>query len=500
MWSPVRVEMREVPSEQGICGLSRHTNPKRKGTSQVRLLHAPARTTATFDDRNLVSCTGLAALSRLTDDLGLHDLVTDRLRVTGDEGANPAAKIGSLLAGMVAGADSIEDMNLLRHGGMPVAFTGIRAPSTLGSFLRAFTHGNVRQLTAVHRELLARATGHTDLLSGADQLVIIDVDSLQRRVFGYKKQGAAFGHAKIASKDLMVRGLNGLVATVSTPIAAPVAVAARLHGGSAASSRGAHVLLAEAVNTVRAATTPALVVARGDSAYYTGEFITTARRHDVEFSVTVKMDVKVKRAIAGIDETAWTAIKYPNAIYEQETREWISDAEVAETTYTAFESKKRHRVTARLIVRRVRRLQPADGKEELLPAYRYHAIFTNVTFPLVEAEAFHRRHAVVEQFFADLIDGPLAHLPSGKFNANAAWLQLACTAHLLGRTLGVMASPRHALARPATLRRELNNVPARLAQSGRGNLTWHLPVGCRRESPWHNIFHNAGPPAAARAA
>jgi hypothetical protein len=178
------------------------------------LLHAPTRTTATFDDPNLVSCSGLAALARLTDQLGVDDLVTDRVHVGGENGANPAAKIGSLLAGMVAGADSIDDMNLLRHGGTSLAFTGIRAPSTLGSFLRAFSHGNVRQLASVHRELLARAAAHTGLLPGAGQLAIIDLDSLQRRVFGYKKQGAAFGHAKIASKDLMVRGLNGLVATV----------------------------------------------------------------------------------------------------------------------------------------------------------------------------------------------------------------------------------------------------------------------------------------------
>src|SRR5258707_324766 len=123
--------MKEVPSEQGRCGLSRHTNPIQKGTSQVRLLHAPARTTATFDDPNLVSCAGLAALARLTSQLGVDDLITDRLHVTGDNRANPAAKIGSLLAGMTAGADSIDDMNVLRHGGMPVAFTGIRAPSTL---------------------------------------------------------------------------------------------------------------------------------------------------------------------------------------------------------------------------------------------------------------------------------------------------------------------------------------------------------------------------------
>ncbi len=492
--------MKEVPSKQGRSELSTLDRSQLEGTSQVRLLHAPNRTAATFDDPNLVSCAGLAALARLTDRLGVDDLVTDCLHVSGDHGANPAAKIGTLLAGMVAGADSIDDMNLLRHGGMGLAFNGIRAPSTLGEFLRAFNHGNVRQLARVHRELLHRAGGHTDLLPGADQLATIDIDSLQRRVYGYKKQCAAFGHAKIASKDLMVRGLNGLVATVSTPVAAPIAVAARLRGGSAASSRGAHTLLAEAVNTVRATTEAGHIIARGDSAYYTGEFVATARRHGIEFSVTVKMDVKVKRAIAGIDEKSWTAIRYPNAIFEEETGEWISDAEVAETTYTAFESKKRHRTTARLIVRRVRRLQSADGQQELLPAYRYHAIFTNFTFGLVEAEAFHRRHAVVEQFFADLIDGPLAHLPSGKFNANAAWLQLACTAHLLGRTLGVMASSRHAVARQATIRRELINVPARLARSGRGNLAWHLPVGWRWEMAWHNIFHTAGPPAAARAA
>ena len=136
---------------------------------------------------------------------------------------------------------------------------------------------------------------------------------------------------------------------------------------------------------------------------------------------------------------AWTAIKYPNAIYDEQAGEWISDAEIAEVPYTAFASKRAHRTDGRLIVRRVRRLNPkaaAQGQGELFATYRYHAVFTDSPFQLVQAESDHRGHAVVEQVFADLIDGPWAHLPSAAFNANAAWVQLAVTAHALTRALG----------------------------------------------------------------
>jgi hypothetical protein len=469
----------------------------------MRLLHTAAKTHARFDDPNLVSHAGLIPAVRLAQDVSLEDLAREHVRVTAKVGANAGVKIGALVAGMVAGADTIDGMDLLRHGAFPDTVGGIRAPSTLGSFVRGFDHGNVRQLAAVHRRVLVELATRTSLLPGADTLVFVDVDSVQRRVYGGTKQGAAFGHAKIASKSLLVRGLNILAATVSTPLAAPVVAAARLRGGNAGSARGAATLVAEAITTAKQAGATGLIVVRADSAYYSGAFVAACRRNGARFSVTVRMDPKVKRAIAAIPEDSWTAIKYPNAIYDEQTGEWISDAQIAKVPYTAFASKWAHRTDGELIVRRVRRLNPksaAQGQGELFAAYRYHAVFTDSPFTLVQAESDHRGHAIVEQVFADLIDGPWAHLPSSAFNANAAWTQLAATAHALTRALGVLASTRHAVARGATIRTELVQVAARPARRGRDTITWHLPENWPWQNAWLNAFdatHRAPPTAAA---
>ncbi|MBV9141811.1 MAG: IS1380 family transposase, partial [Pseudonocardiales bacterium] len=417
-------------------------------------------------------------------------------------GANPGVKIGSLVAGVIAGADDIDGMDLLRHGALPASFAGIRAPSTLGSFLRAFTHGTVRQLAAVHRRVLARLAAWTPLLPGADTLAFVDVDSVQRRVYGASKQGAAFGHAKIASTSLLVRGLGALVAVVSTPLAAPVVTTARLRGGNAGSARGAASLVAEAISTARAAGATGMIMVRADSAYYAAVFIAACRRAGARFSVTVRMDPKIRRAITSIDETAWVPIQYPNAIYDEKTGTWISDAEIAEAPYTAFASRRAQRTDGRLIVRRVKRLNPkaaAQGQGELFATYRYHAVFTDSPFPLSQAESHHRGHAIIEQVFADLIDGSLAHLPSSSFTANAAWLQLAVTAHALTRALGTLASTRHAHARGATIRTELIHLAGRPARSGRDTITWHLPEHWPWQDAWLGAFQatHRPPPALA---
>ena len=469
----------------------------------MRLLHAAAMTHARFDDPNLVSHAGLVPAVRLAQSIGLEDLAREHVRVAAKVGANAGLKIGALVAGMVAGADTIDGMDLLRHGAFPATVGGIRAPSTLGSFLRAFDHGNVRRLAAVHRRVVVELATRTPLLPGADTLAFVDVDSVQRRVYGGTKQGAAFGHAEIASKSLLVRGWNVLAATISTPLAAPVVAAARLRGGNAASARGAATLVAEAINTARLAGVTGLIVVRADSAYYAGAFVAACRRNRARFSVTVRMDPKVRWALAAIPEQAWTPIKYPNAIYDEQTGGWISDAQIAKVPYTAFASQRAHRTDGELIVRRVRRLNPnsaAQGQGELFAAYRYHAVFTDSPFMLLQAESQHRGHAIVEQVFADLIDGSWAHLPSSALHASAAWVQLAVTAHVLTRTLGVLASTRHAVARGATIRAELVQVAARPARSGRDTLTWHLPENWPWQHAWLNAFdatHRAPPTAAA---
>lgn len=444
---------------------------------------------AEFDEPNLVAYGGLEPLLRLAERCGLPGLVGEKVclpRRRDGSGAFPVAKVMSLLGGMAAGADSIEDMDRLRHGAMPRLFAGVRAPSTLGAFLRLFSHGHNRQLAAVARRLLPALARHTPLLPGADQLVHLDIDDTVKRTYGYAKQGAGYGYSK-------VKGLNALLATVSTPTAAPVICGQRLRKGPTASVRGAASFVAEAIRATREAGASGLVIARMDSAFYAAETIGACRAASVCFSVTVRMNASVKAAITRIPEEDWQAIKYPQAVWDEEAEQWISDAEIAETQYTAFTSKaKRHHVTARLIVRRVKRLNPGtqvQGQGELFTTWRYHAAFTDSPLQLVDAEADHRGHAIVEQVISQLKQGPLAHLPSGSFQANNAWLTLAAITHNLLRALGCLASAFHARATTATLRDHLIAVPARIAGSAR-TLTLHLPTRWprRARAAWENLF------------
>jgi hypothetical protein len=466
----------------------------------VRLLHSLARTSASFDDPNLVSHAGLVPVMALAQRAGLGNLAAELVRPGGECGVNAHLKVPCLVAGMAAGADSIDDMGLLRHGAMSTLFGGIRAPSTLGSHLRSYTWGNVAQLEKAGREFLAELARRSPLLPGAGTLAFIDIDSMQKRVYGHHKQGAKFGHTKIQGKSLLVRGLNALAAVISTPIAAPVIGATRLRGGNAASARGAASMAAQAITTARDCGCTGMIVVRLDSAFYNAAVIGAIRRGDARFSVTVPMNAGVRAAIAAIPEETWTAIRYPHAIWDDQLRCWVSDAEVAETRYTAFASKKGQAVTARLVVRRVRDLnkQAGAGQDELFQVWRYHAVFTDSPFELIQAEGQHRGHAVVEQVFADVTSGPLAHMPSGVFTANAAWLSIAAMAHNLLRAAGALASLPFAKARAATIRRDLIAVAARTARHSRGHLTLHLPEGWHREHEWQNLFAAAcGPPAAA---
>jgi hypothetical protein len=463
------------------------------------LLHDLAKIHATFDDPNLVSRAGLVPVMALAQRAGLGDLVDEHVRVGHRCGVNAQVKVPGIVAGMVGGADSIDDLDLLRHGAMPALFGGIRAPSTLGSFLRSFTWGNVLQLGKVSRVVLGELARRAPLLPGSkDVLAFIDIDSQQKRVYGHKKQGAGFGHTKIQGKSLLVRGLNALVATISTPLGAPVIAATRLRGGRAASSRGAASFATEAVHTARATGCTGRLVVRMDSAFYSAAACGAVRRAGAYFSVTVSMNPHVQAAIAAIPQATWTPIQYPRALWDDQLRDWVSDAEVAEVPYTAFTSKKSGAITARLIVRRVKDLnrQAAAGQDELFDVWRYHAVFTDSPFVTLQAEAQHREHAQVEQVLADWTSGPLAHLPSGSFPANAAWLALAAIACNLLRAAGSLASLAYAKARGATLRRDLIDVAARIARHGRGHITMHLPEGWHHDQEWMNLFEAAtGPPA-----
>jgi hypothetical protein len=365
-------------------------------------------------------------------------------------------------------------------------FTGVYAPSTLGSFFRTFTHGHVRQLQAAARDTLIGLAGRAPILAGADVLTFVDIDSMLRRVYGKLKQGIGFGHAKVGGYNVWLRGYNPLIATLSTPLCAPVIAATRLRSGNAGSARGAAGMIAEAIPTARSCGATGQIVVRADSAFYAKTVITTCRRRGVRFSVTTRIDAKIRAACESITDSEWLDIQYPQAVFDEDTGRWISDAQIAETVYTAF-AGTRHQVSARLIVRRIRRDDPAQipGQEELLPQYRYHAVFTDSPFTLVQAESQHRGHAIIEQVNADLIAGPLAHLPSGKFSANDAWLACAAIAHNLTRTAGHLAAGAYRAARPATIRTRIITVAARLAHRAR---TIHLHLS--ENWPWQAGFDN----------
>ncbi|MFJ5726274.1 IS1380 family transposase [Streptomyces sp. NPDC093149] len=396
----------------------------------MRSSHAASAVSAAFDDSNLIAHAGLIPVMRLAERCGLSRLVAAKMKLTGARngaGAAADAKVTSIVAGMVAGADSIDDLDVLRHGATPALFGGIRAPSTLGTFLRAFTHGHALQLHAVHRAFLAALAAHTPLLPGAREKAFIDVDSTHKRVYGRAKQGAEYGRFK------GIRTLHPLLATVCTPHSRPVIATVRMRRGKAADSRGAPKFVSETLATAVEAGCTGMRILRADSQFYNAGVIAACHRAGAHFSITTGMNPSIKRAVLAVPETG----------------ELIFDAEVAEIpAHTAFTGRKKaERVTARLIVRRVRDLaKPATVGEqgELFPVWRYHPFFTDNPAPMIQAEREHRHHAVVEQVIADSKASALAHLPSGHFQANAAWLTLWAMAYNLLRAAGTLASAFHA--------------------------------------------------------
>jgi len=460
----------------------------------MQLSHTHAVSSAVFDDPNLVSSAGLVPVLALARSAGLGRLADQHLSVPTDKGANPGLKVASLVAGMVAGADSIDDMALLRHGGMSKVFTGAYAPSTLGSFLRSFTFGHVRQLDAVAARFLSGLAATTPLLAGVDAYALVDIDDTIIEVHGYGKQGSGYGYSG-------VRGLNALIATLTTKDTAPVIVAQRLRKGSCGSPRGAKRLVTDALTTVkRLRPHPAgtKVLVRADSAFYGRGPVLAAVRAGAQVSVTVRLDPRVRAAIAAIGDDAWQAIEYTNAVFDQTTGAWISTAEVAEIRFTAFAAqKKTDQVPGRLVVRRIPDLNPHLGQATLFETWRFHAFFTTSTLDTVAADKTHRGHAIIEQVHADLKNSALAHLPSGKFTANAAWLVLAVMAFNLTRAAATLAGPAMGKATTATIRRKLVHVPARIASSAR-RLTLHLPRAWPWENAWTTLFTGlcAPPPAA----
>lgn len=300
----------EVPSVQEEWGLLKSKSRLHRKALPVRVSHEWSRPAAAFDDEHLVSFAGLAPVMELAERAGLSALIASRVRFratrVASAGANPAGKITTIVAAMAAGAECIDDLDAVRSGGMDRLFTGVYAPATLGQLLREFTHGHCQQLASVLRAHLVNLVDSSALLPGIEQRAFIDIDSLLRPVYGHAKQGASYGHTKIAGKQVLRKGLSPLITTISTPGGAPVVAGIRLRAGKAGSGRGAASMITEAIRVARAAGATGQVLVRGDSAYGNSKVVAACRRAGARFSVVLTRTRHVDKAIAAIPDGAWT--------------------------------------------------------------------------------------------------------------------------------------------------------------------------------------------------
>jgi hypothetical protein len=387
-----------------------------------------------FDDERAVADAGIVLAATLAERLGIEALVDQTLDLGERPGAaNAGAKVMTLVSAMALGADCIDDCDILRSGrtGQVLAHQ-VAAPSTVGTVLRAFTFGHVRQLDRVLADALTRAWA---LGAGpGDERLVVDVDSFVGEVFGHGKQGAGFGYTR-------VRGYHPLIATRADT---GEVLHVRLRKGSANTSRGMLRFCDELIARVERAGASGPKLLRADSGFWSNKTFDRLDRAGWQFSIGVRLQSAVRAAIEQIDEHAWTTL---------EDDPPTSIAQIAETTLGG----------RRLVVRRVRTL---NAQGELLPSWELFPFATNRTDTLATVEAEHRQHAVVELAIRDLKDQALAHFPSGKFNANAAWTVIACLAHNLRRwtSLGL---PGQTIRAARTLRRRLLALPGRLTRTAR---------------------------------
>lgn len=405
-----------------------------------------------FDDEHAVAGAGLLLPATLAERLGIEQ-VTDQLVDLGDRpgAARPGRKLLTLVHALVAGGDCIDAVEVLRCGSTAsVLGHRVMAASTVGTFLRAFTFGHARQLDQVTGEILTRAWAAG--AGPADGPLTVDVDSTICEVHGYHKQGACYGYTHRL-------GYHPLLATRAD---SGEVLHARLRKGAANTARGILRFVDELIARLRRAGAVGELTLRMDSGFWSAKLIRRLRRHRVRYSITVRQTKTVRAAIAAIPEAAWVQIPYvPGGL-----------AQVAETSYRGD----------RLVVRRVRN---QGDQAQLFATWRYHAFVTDRVGTMIELDQDHRRHAVCELAIRDLKAGAgLAHLPSGRFAANAAWLLAATLAHNLIRwtaTLGLGVREQQTVAK--TLRRTLLHLPGRLTRSAR---QWrlHLPAGW----PWAHSF------------
>jgi hypothetical protein len=426
----------------------------------MRFSHSLDRLGVTFDDDHAVANAGLVLTATLAERLGLRALLDERVDLGDTPGrANVGHKAMTLIHSALADGDCIDDAAGLCAGATgSVLGHELRAPSTLGTFLRSFSWGDVRSLDAVSRELLRRAWA-----AGAgpgDEALTIDVDSTICETYGLAKEGGSrftYNH---------LRGYHPLVAVVA---GTGDIVHARLRGGNANSGRAAANFLAETFARVRSAGARGEITLRADSGFYTKKVIDTCRRGGARFSVTVRLQKGLHTAIAAIPDEDWTPIPY-----------FLDGADVAETDYRPFGEKD----PVRLIVRRVR---PTPGSQlALFCEFSHHAFITDRQGDTLALEADHRRHADVENTIRDLKYGVgLNHFPSGRFGANGAWLALNVMAHNLARWTTRIGFGE-TLVRTKTFRRHHLALPGRLTCSGR-RLWLHLPS----RWPWREDFLTA---------
>jgi hypothetical protein len=419
----------------------------------MRSSHSLDRVDTAFDDDRLVAAAGLLLPATLAAHLGLKALVDRHLDLGQRPGrAHVGDKLLTLVMSALAGGDCIDDAGALQAGGTErVLGFSVKAASTLGTFLRSFRWGHVRQLDRVSRELLGRAWA-AGAGPGSAPLTI-DLDSTICETYGLKKDGARHhGYTR-------VRGYHPLLA-----IAAGTGdvLMARLREGRANTARGAGHFLRETIGRVRHAGASGQLTVRADSGFYGHAVVAVCRTMKVRFSITIRQSPATRRLIEAIPDEAWTPIPY-----------WLDGgADVAETTYTPFATEQ-DATPVRLIVRRVR---PTPGSQlALFALYDYHAFITDRDGEVLALEADHRRHAEIENAIRDLKYGvALNHLPSGKFAANGAWLSVQVIAHNLARwtaRIGLGAG----IVTTKTLRRRLFAVAGRLTRSAR-RLTLHLPA------------------------
>jgi Transposase DDE domain group 1 len=416
----------------------------------------PDSLTAEFDDERLVANAGLVLTATLSERLQLERLVDETVALGERPGAaRPGRKVLSLLHAMAAGADSIDDCDLLRAGGTE-AVLGHKAmaPSTLGTFLRSFSFGHVRQLDRVLAEALRRAWA-----AGAgpgDGRLVIDIDSFVGEVHGYQKQGAAFGYTG-------ERGYHPLLASRQ---GTGELLHVRQRKGSAASGRGALRFVEELIARVRRAGARGEIVVRADSAFWNKKVMAHLAERGCRYSIGVTLQKPVLERIARIPEHAWRPVQdYPET----------GICEVAETGLGG----------ERLIVRRVH-LHAQDEQTELFPYWRHFAFVTNRAEDMHTLDAQHRQHAEVELCIRDLKDQALRHFPSGSFAANSAWTVIACLAHNLQRWTGMLGLEDPTPRTARTIRRWLLALPGRLTRSAR-RWTLHLPA----RWPWQRQFTEA---------